>query len=239
MKIMIELLFLTGILLILAVGISIGYYTWLKKIRKEYEKAHEVIQDIILSFNRQLEGEANNLALVGYKVEAINSKMSMHLKTMEALDRKTSALEQNVGTIMQNKESINLRLEEMDTKLRDVVMSKEPLVAKLSNIEEQMRQFSITPEARVEAVIPIKKERALAPLTETELLALEYLASEGAKTAPDIKDKIKLSREHTARLMKKLYEEGYLERDTSRIPFKYSVKKEMETLLAKKEDHVT
>jgi hypothetical protein len=36
--------------------------------------------------------------------------------------------------------------------------------------------------------------------------------------------------------MKKLYEEGYLERDTGKIPFKYSVKKEMEKLLKKTED---
>jgi len=35
--------------------------------------------------------------------------------------------------------------------------------------------------------------------------------------------------------MKKLYESGYLERETSKIPFKYSVKKEMEKLLRKAE----
>jgi hypothetical protein len=35
--------------------------------------------------------------------------------------------------------------------------------------------------------------------------------------------------------MKKLYEEGYLERDSSKIPFKYGVKKEMEKLLKKAE----
>jgi hypothetical protein len=50
---------------------------------------------------------------------------------------------------------------------------------------------------------------------------------------------VKLSREHTARLMKKLYEEGYLERETSKIPFKYSVKKEMEKFLKKTENQAT
>jgi DNA-binding IclR family transcriptional regulator len=65
---------------------------------------------------------------------------------------------------------------------------------------------------------------------------LEMLAAEGAKTAPEIKERVQLSREHTARLMKKLYEEGYLERETNKIPFKYSVKKEMENLLKKPEN---
>jgi DNA-binding Lrp family transcriptional regulator len=64
---------------------------------------------------------------------------------------------------------------------------------------------------------------------------LEILALEGPKTAPEIKDRIKLSREHTARLMKKVYEEGYVERDTGKIPFKYRIKKEMEKLLKKTE----
>ena len=36
--------------------------------------------------------------------------------------------------------------------------------------------------------------------------------------------------------MKKLYEEGYLEREVGKIPFSYSIKKEMEKLLKKTEN---
>ena len=84
-------------------------------------------------------------------------------------------------------------------------------------------------------MIPIKREKALSPLTETELIVLETLAIEGFKTTSDIRNKIKLSREHTARLMKKLYEKGYLERETGKIPFRYSIKTEMKKFLAKAE----
>jgi DNA-binding MarR family transcriptional regulator len=97
----------------------------------------------------------------------------------------------------------------------------------------------IASETGLEAVIPIRKEKAIAQLTDTELSALEMLASEGPKTAPEIKERVKLSREHTARLMKKLYEQGYLERETGKIPFRYSVKKEMEKLLKKTETPAT
>jgi DNA-binding MarR family transcriptional regulator len=75
----------------------------------------------------------------------------------------------------------------------------------------------------------------LAQLTETELLVLEFLSTEGEKTAPEIKDKVKLSREHTARLMKKLYEKGYLERSSNKIPFTYRLKEEMQRFLNKPE----
>ena len=75
----------------------------------------------------------------------------------------------------------------------------------------------------------------MAALTDTEVIVLEMLSTEGSKTAPEIKEKVQLSREHTARLMKKLYEEGYLERETRKIPFRYSIKKEMKKFLNKAE----
>jgi CTP-dependent riboflavin kinase len=53
--------------------------------------------------------------------------------------------------------------------------------------------------------------------------------------APEIKDLIKLTREHTARLVKKLYEEGYLERNTAKTPYAYRVKEEMLKFLKKTE----
>jgi len=87
----------------------------------------------------------------------------------------------------------------------------------------------------VQTAIPIKKETVLAPLTETELSVLEFLTKEGEKTAPWIKEKISLTREHTARLMKKLYREGYLERDTNKIPYVYRIKDEMKKILKRAE----
>ncbi len=59
--------------------------------------------------------------------------------------------------------------------------------------------------------------------TPTELQVLTLLASKGPKSAPEIGTVVGRSREHTARLMKKLYEEGYVRRDQTRIPFRYSV----------------
>jgi DNA-binding MarR family transcriptional regulator len=106
-------------------------------------------------------------------------------------------------------------------------------------LEEQAKRLLAAPESSLETAIPIKRDKAMAQLTGTELSVLQMLTAEGAKTAPEIKERVKLSREHTARLMKKLYEQGYLERETSKIPFKYSVKKEMEKLLKRTEEQAT
>jgi len=90
-------------------------------------------------------------------------------------------------------------------------------------------------EVKIEAAIPIKKDKALAHLTQTELLVLETINKEGEKTAPEIREKISLTREHTARLMKKLYKDGYMERDTHRMPYVYRLKREMQKILKKRE----
>ncbi len=58
--------------------------------------------------------------------------------------------------------------------------------------------------------------------TPTELQVLTLLANEGPKSAPEIGKHVGRSREHTARLMKKLFDEGYVRRDQTRIPFRYS-----------------
>jgi len=229
------ILILVGVLLAVTVGAAIKYYKQLRRVQREYEKAEQVVEDIVLSFNRQIRQEADKLELVAYKVEAVSSKTDKALRKAEEVDKKLLPLEGKIGVTLEDREKLLMRLDEVDKKMRDTVVSQEALTAKISTMEEQAQQFSMFPEAKIEAVIPIKREKVLAPLTETELSVLEMLSLEGPKTAPEIKGKIKLSREHTARLMKKLYESGYLERETSKIPFKYSVKKEMEKLLRKAE----
>ncbi len=233
------ILILAGVLLAVTVGAAIKYYKQLGRAQREYEKAEQVVEDIVLSFNRQIRQEASKLELVAYKVEAVSSKSDKALMKAEEADKKLLSLEGKIDVTLGDREKVLMRLDEIDKKVRDTVVSQEVLTAKISAIEEQSRQLSMFPEAKIEAVMPIKREKVLAPLTETELSVLEILSLEGPKTAPEIKEKIKLSREHTARLMKKLYESGYLERETSKIPFKYSVKKEMEKLLRKAESEAT
>jgi predicted transcriptional regulator len=197
------------------------------------------MDDVILSFNRQLKREAERVELVAYAVESGSSKVDNATAKVGEVEKQLQALEPKIAATLGDRERLLARIDEVDKKVQEAVTSQSALSARVSGVEKQVQQFPASPELNIEAVIPIRRERALAQLTETELSALGLLAQEGPKTAPEIKEKIKLSREHTARLMKKLYEEGYLERDTGKIPFKYSVKKEMEKLLKRTEGEVT
>ena len=231
------LLFALVSCLLAATAVSASeYYRRLRESKREYEKARGAVEDIVLSFNRQFKRESEKLETLAYKVEALDSKSDRIHDKMENVEKRITATEA-MGTIdSEGRDMLKVRLAEVESKTCDIVASQEAVKAKIVTLEQQTAQFSALPEASLEAVIPIRRDKALAQLTATEVAVLEMLASEGPKTAPQIKEKVSLSREHTARLMKKLYEEGYLERETNKIPFKYSAKKEMEKLLRKPED---
>jgi hypothetical protein len=229
------LLMLIGVLLAATIGASVEYYRQIRKAKKEYEKAKEAVEDIVLSFNRELQREADKLEIMAYRVESSASKADAGLKRVESIEKKIAPFESQIKVIAENSADMLARVTDVDEKMRDVESSHGALKAKISGVEEQVQKFFLVPEGKSEPVIPIKRDKAMAALTDTEVVVLEVLSMEGAKTAPEIKDRVHLSREHTARLMKKLYEEGYVERETGKIPFKYNVKKEMAKLLKKAE----
>jgi chromosome segregation ATPase len=229
------LLTLIIILLTATVIASIEYYRQIRKAQKEYEKAREIIEDIVLSFNRELKRDAENLDRIAFKVEGNIAKVDTSLKKVETVERKLTVIENTLRMLSENYTGILTKTKEVEAKTNNIEVTCQTLKTKITEIEEQAQKAAVIPEIKSEPVIPIRRDKAMSALTDTEVAVLELLATEGAKTAPEIRDKIGLSREHTARLMKKLYEEGYLERETGKIPFRYSVKKEMEKFLKKAE----
>ncbi len=261
---------LMGVLLVATVVASTGYYKRLRQAQKEYEKARDAVEDIVLSFNRELKRESERLEQIAFKVEGSLAKSDTELRRIDNIEKRISPVESQLenmeeqhrnfenqrttiedqkklletqisqlSSITQNNSSLSSALSGLDAKIKDIEATQESLRVRISGFEEQIQKIaSAPPEIRVEPampVIPIKRDKALASLTNTEVVVLEMLSSEGSKTAPEIKERVGLSREHTARLMKKLYEEGYLEREMGKIPFRYSVKKEMEKFLKKEE----
>lgn len=222
---------LVSILIAVTVGASVEYYKQIRRAQKEYEKAREALKDIILSFNRELKQEADRLEFVAYEVEGNNGKVNTALRMINNIKEKNSHFETKLAVISDNNASILSKIKEVYSKTQNIEEVYKMLKVKMKEIEEQMQKLSAIPETLKKPVMPIRRDKAMAALTETEVTVLELLSAEGLKTAPEIKERLKLSREHTARLMKKLYEKGYLERETGKIPFRYSVKKEMKKFL--------
>jgi chromosome segregation ATPase len=227
---------LVGVLLAVTVGAAVEYYRLIRRAQGEYNKARGIVEDVVLSFNRELERETGNLDVIAYRIESNVSKIDSSAKRIENVEKKIAPIDNQLNAISKENQNALNSLTEASAKMRNIEASHDALKVKIAALDEQVKKFSTAPEFRVEPVIPIKRDKAIGMLTDTEIAVLEMLSAEGAKTAPEIKERVQLSREHTARLMKKLYEEGYLERETDKIPFKYCVKKEMESLLKKSEN---
>jgi hypothetical protein len=60
---------LLSVLLAATTYTAVEYYRQLRGAKSEYEKAKGVVEDIVLSFNRELKREAERLEKVAYKVE--------------------------------------------------------------------------------------------------------------------------------------------------------------------------
>ena len=87
--------------------------------------------------------------------------------------------------------------------------------------------------------MPILGENAVAALTQTESQVLEILRREGPKAAPELGHRMRKSREHMARLMKKLYLDGYVDRESNRAPFRYKLNEKVGSMLEHGETSVT
>jgi hypothetical protein len=227
------LLMVTAILFSLTICTTFLYYRRIRLASVVYEEAKSVVADIVISFERQLQRQEAKIENAIQKIEAATGKSESLSKHFEEQEK----------TILSRLDELRLRVdikpanssdeESLKKEVRSLKRQLESLFEAQRELEQQ--EGAIASDSQVETVIPIKKERALAPLTETELRVLEFIAAEGEKTAPQIRDFIKLTREHTARLMKKLYQQGYVERRSDKAPYIYRIKEEMLKILRKRE----
>lgn len=227
---------LAAILLLLATFVaSLLFYRRIRRLREEYEEAKDVVGDVVISFNKQLQREEDRIGAVAHETQMLSSNMEKTTKKVEEHDRLLAKLSEREA-VSEIDQKITAQIDTVNKRIDDVITTQTKITQKIAELESLGHEVLGVPESKIEAAIPIKRERALAPLTPTELSVLEILASEGAKTGLEIRERIQLTREHTARLMKKLYEEGYLERDTEKMPYAYRVKKEMLKILQKAEE---
>jgi hypothetical protein len=118
----------------------------------------------------------------------------------------------------------------------------------ISELEQMKMKFAAYQQKPPTSELAMNSQRSLtagiggdilASLTDTERQALEMLLREGPKAAPELGRKLRKSREHASRLMKKLYLEGYVERESNRAPFRYKINETVRMTLDSQNEPVT
>lgn len=229
---MVELTLIISIsLLLMTLGVIAVYFGKMKKVSREYLEAKNILGDIVLSFKSDLQRQEDRVESIAQLVDGLRSSDDSS-KQIEELRAQVADIRKDLEEGARASSDLCGQFEELTTRVEDLFVQEKQNFRKISELQQTRRQQPLELE-RIEAAIPIKRERALARLTDTELRVLEILADEGERTASEVRDKVKLTREHTSRLMKSLYTRGYVDRTAARLPYEYRIKDEMRQILKK------
>jgi DNA-binding MarR family transcriptional regulator len=136
--------------------------------------------------------------------------------------RRGDILEGDQNTLRGSYEQIVRQLQDILSTDKKLIVELEHIKSRISEVPERRQGIEGLPKpANLTTVI--SEGDVLATLTPTERSTLQILRVEGAKGAPELGTRLKKSREHTSRLMKKLYMEGYVSRESNRAPFRYKL----------------
>lgn len=124
----------------------------------------------------------------------------------------------------------------IDMKIRLDALEVQGVEEKAADPNLELRQFlerlvKNAPAEQEEVVVKEPKPRKEpAPTPKTSPIPhssptdfVLHLITDKAMTSRDIQVTLKKSREHTSRLMKKLFEDGYVQRNTESKPYTYSI----------------
>ena len=217
-----EFLFVTLSFLAITVAASFIYYKRIKQAQVEYERSKDLVRSITQGFVRQVERISKSIA--GMQRDASDA---LHMAG-EALDASRDAISTAEESRKETKKLAE-RIDDTDTAI--------------SSVREEIQKLAERPvaapvQARVEAPIPVEGDAVLENLTETELEVLALIEELGEGAVPEIRERIGKTREHTARLLKKLYERGFIDRNTSGMPYRYHVRKEIRELIQQQKERM-
>jgi len=183
----------------------------------------------IRAFQQSKQAVTESTSLISVIVDALSSRIQRSESFMvqirsdiEATTRRNDTLAGEQVSLRASHQETLHHLQEVLSNDKKLILEFEQLKSKLNTIQQRSMATDALPKRENLAAL-VSDGDFLASLTPTERLTLEILRDEGAKTAPEIGKRLKKSREHTSRLMKKLYMEGYVDRESNHAPFRYKL----------------
>ena len=209
-----EMLFTTLSLFVVMIVGSYIVYQRVVMAQEEYEDSKDAVRNISSGFTRQVKRMESELDRI--ESEALQAKYMAN-----------EAMNSGQGTGDATLKGLE-KVKELSDRVDIIETSIESMRGDLQKIASQPR---IVQQVPVTAPIPVEGDNILQQITGTELEVLKMIVDLGEGTVPEIKGVIGKTREHTARLLKKLYEKGYIDRNTSSMPYRYSIRKEIRELI--------
>jgi uncharacterized membrane protein len=181
----------------------------------------------IRAFRQSKQAVTESASLISVIVDALSSRIQRSESVMKQLRSDVEAIMGRSDTLAGEQVSLRTSHKETLHHFQEILSNEKKLLLEFEQVKSKLnalQQRSLDTDAlpkRENLAALVSDGDFLASLTPTERLTLEILRDEGAKTAPEIGKRLQKSREHASRLMKKLYMEGYVDRESNRAPFRY------------------
>ena len=172
-----------------------------------------VILGVILSFLVGMGGLYGYFKIRPFIKTKAEINDSSHQERLEYYERQLIDMKIRLDAL--EIEGLEQKTEEKDEDLKE-------LLKKITNQHTEERS---KPENEVEMKPQTKKIQEAMPENDSSDITDQVLRLITTKpmTSRDIQNALKKSREHTSRFLKKLFEDGYVDRDTKSKPYTYSI----------------
>ena len=153
-------------------------------------------------------------------VNVIVGALSPRIESLEQISNQmrdiVRAIAADSAGLRSSDANLESKCQELEKSLASILTQHKQILHDLANLRSKPAAPSPQPRAALE------ENPVLDRLTPTERETLQIL-KDGALRAPELGRRVNKSREHMARLMKRLYQEGYVDRETDRPPFRYKL----------------
>jgi chromosome segregation ATPase len=172
--------------------------------------------------SKQALGEA--ASYVSVIVGALSSRI-------ESLEEVTNQVRDAIGALSAESTGLGSSDASLESRCRELEKSVEDMLAQHKKVLYELENLRSKPLSSLPERRPvIQEDPVLDKLTATERETLQILR-DGPLHAPELGRRVNKSREHMARLMKKLYLEGYVDREADRPPFRYKLNDKLRSSL--------
>ncbi len=180
-------------------------------------------------FKQSKQALSESASLIGVIVSALTSRIQQSESVVsdlrsdfEVLNRRNAEMDGEQASLRSVYLQLLRHLQEILSNDKRLILELEQLKTRVLSLQRKAPTPAMTAQ-RQGPGMAIGHGDILGSLTTTERETLEILVREGPKGAPELGRRLKKSREHTSRLMKKLYLEGYVDRESNHAPFRYKV----------------
>lgn len=195
-------------------------------------------RNALRSFKQSRQAVTESGSLISVIVNALTSRIERSESVVKDLqsgfqriDRQTTRLDEGHASLRSSHLQVLQYLQEILANDKRLIGELQGLKTKLTSFENKTAKRDVSSLLPQRLTTLLNTKDITLSLTPTERQTIEMLQREGPNAAPELGRRLRKSREHMARLMKKLYMEGYIDRESNRPPFRYRLNEAVRTAL--------